>query len=176
MNIFILNAGRCGSTTFIKACQHIQNYTATHESLLPCTGAQRLDYPDEHIEADNRLSWILGRLDQKYGNDAFYVHLKRHHLSAAESFTRRIDYGILRAYEQGILMHEKHRLPAGDIAKDYLDTVECNIRLFLRDKINKMDVHLESIETDFTLFWNRIQAQGNLEHALKEWAIRYNAS
>ena len=65
MNIFILNTGRCGSTTFIKACEHIKNYTCAHESLLTEIGAQRFNYPQDHIEADNRLSWLLGRLDEK---------------------------------------------------------------------------------------------------------------
>ena len=71
MNIFVLNTGRCGSTTFIKACQHIRNYTALHESRANRIAEQRLAYPRDHIEADNRLSWFLGRLDrQKFGNIA----------------------------------------------------------------------------------------------------------
>ncbi|MEW8461604.1 MAG: hypothetical protein AB2653_14955 [Candidatus Thiodiazotropha endolucinida] len=79
MNIFILNAGRCGSTTFVQACQHISNYSAAHESRSTLTGKQRLSYPDNHIEADNRLCWLLGRLEREYGNDAYYVHLTRNH-------------------------------------------------------------------------------------------------
>ncbi|MES9978612.1 MAG: hypothetical protein ABW107_07665, partial [Candidatus Thiodiazotropha sp. 6PLUC5] len=67
MNIFILNSGRCGSTTFIKACEHITNYTTGHETRAHLTGDKRIDYPDNHIEADNRLSWILGRIDNKFG-------------------------------------------------------------------------------------------------------------
>ena len=77
MNIFILNTGRCGSTTFIRACQHISNFTATHESRSGLIGEERLNYPDNHIEADNRLSWFLGRLDRKYGDNAFYLHMSR---------------------------------------------------------------------------------------------------
>ena len=77
MNVFVLSTGRCGSTTFIKACSHITNYSSAHESLSTRTGKQRLNYPENHIEADNRLSWLLGRLDNTYGDDAFYVHLNR---------------------------------------------------------------------------------------------------
>ena len=40
-------------------------------------GPERLDYPDQHIESDNRLAWYAGRLEKRYGDDAFYVHLKR---------------------------------------------------------------------------------------------------
>jgi len=176
MNVFILNSGRCGSTTFIKACQHITNYTASHESLLRKTGEQRFNYPKNHIEADNRLSWLLGKLDNNYGDGAFYVHLKRNPEDTANSFAKRIDFGILKAYEQGILMHDIHKLPAYDIATDYIETVNNNIELFLKNKSHKMTLSLETMPTDFTFFWEKISAQGNLDDALNEWRINYNAS
>ena len=176
MNIFILNSGRCGSTTFIKACQHITNYTSAHESLLTETGATRFNYADNHIEADNRLSWFLGRLDETFGDNAYYVHLSRNPDETANSFSNRINFGILKAYEQGVLMHEEHKLSANEIATDYIQTVESNIKHFLKDKSNTMDVSLETIKTDFTDFWNSINAQGDLAKALKELDINYNAS
>ena len=74
-NVFVLCTGRCGSTTFVQACQHIENYTASHESKISLLGDQRLEYSQNHIEVDNRLSWFLGSLDKKYGDNAFYVHL-----------------------------------------------------------------------------------------------------
>ena len=79
MNVFILNAGRCGSMTFIAACRHITNY-------------------------------------------------------------------------------------------------EANIRLFLKDKSQQMDFALEQAKTDFPRFWERIGAEGDLDRALREWEISYNAS
>ncbi|MFV9616601.1 MAG: hypothetical protein ACNYZG_11635 [Gammaproteobacteria bacterium] len=176
MNVFILNSGRCGSSTFIKACQHITNYTAAHESLLNNTGAQRFNYPKNHIEADNRLSWLLGRLDNKYANNAFYVHLTRNNKNVSTSFSKRIDFGILKAYEQGILMHDQHLLPARDIAEDYMETVDSNINLFLKDKLKKIDVSVETAKKDFTEFWKRINAEGDLEKALEEWDTKHNAS
>lgn len=176
MNVFILNTGRCGSSTFIQACQHITNYSAAHESLLQKTGPQRLAYPDNHIEADNRLSWFLGRLDETYGNNAFYVHLSRNQRDTAESFGKRIDFGILKAYEQGILMHEQHLQTADEIACDYVATVESNIKLFLKDKTHTMNVSLENVKTDFVEFWGSINAEGDLQAALNEWNINYNAS
>ena len=176
MNIFILNTGRCGSTTFIKACEHINNYTCAHESLLTEIGAKRFNYPQDHIEADNRLSWLLGRLDEAYADNAFYVHLTRNPEDTASSFSKRIDFGILKAYEQGILLHEQHISPAIDIANDYIETVDNNIRLFLKDKSNKMDISIETIKSDFTDFWNKIGAEGDLDKALDEWQTNYNAS
>ena len=176
MNIFILNTGRCGSTTFIQACQHISNYSAQHESRAAFIGEERLAYPDNHIEADNRLSWFLGRLDKRYGDNAIYVHLNREAGKTAESFARRENYGIMKAYREGILLGGKDNQSAQDLALDYIDTVECNIEHFLVNKPNKMEFRLESAKNDFKQFWEMIGAKGDLEMALSEWDISYNAS
>ncbi|MCP4994294.1 MAG: hypothetical protein GY934_11000 [Gammaproteobacteria bacterium] len=176
MNIFILNTGRCGSTTFIKACQHIDNYTASHESRSKYVGESRLSYPINHIEADNRLSWFLGRLENIYGNNALYVHLKRERLNAIESFSKREHFGIMQAYRDGILMGGSDNLSKYDLAADYIDTVESNIEHFLTNKRNKMDFHLENAKNDFILFFDLIGAEGNINNSLSEWDINYNAS
>jgi len=176
MNIFVLNTGRCGSTTFIKACQHMTNYSALHESRARYIGSRRLAYPANHIEADNRLSWYLGRLDREYGDNAFYVHLMRDRVATAESFRRREQFGIMKAYREGVLMEGTADQSALDIAADYVDTVEANIALFLKDKSNTMEVHLENAKADFAAFWQRIGAQGDLQAALREWDTAHNDS
>lgn len=176
MNVFVLNSGRCGSTTFIRACRHIDNYSAGHESRVHRIGPDRLAYPDAHIEADNRLSWLLGRLDRRYGGGAFYVHLRRDPAEVAASFARRQDFGIMKAYREGILLDGEPGQSAHARAQDYLDTVEANIALFLRDKPGQMDFRLERARQDFTAFWHRIGARGDLDAALAEWDTRYNAS
>ena len=176
MNIFILNTGRCGSTTFIKACQHIKNYSAAHESRLKLIGEQRLAYPENHIEADNRLSWYLGRLDDKYGDDAFYVHLSRNSEEVAASYAKRIGFGIMKAYKEGVLLGGSEQQTVYDLALDYVDTVEANIVKFLQDKTHTMKVHLETVDQEFPLFWERISAQGDMDLAMLEWQQKYNAS
>jgi len=176
MNVFILNSGRCGSTTFIQACRHISNFTAGHESRIRLIGPERLAYPDRHIEADNRLSWLLGRLDQRYGDRAFYVHLNRERAAAAASFARRSEFGIMKAYREGILLDGEPELSAHALALDYLDTVEANITLFLRDKPYQMGFRLEHGQEDFARFWRWIGAEGDLARALAEWDTRHNAS
>jgi hypothetical protein len=89
MNVFVLCTGRCGSVTFSKACSHITNFTSGHESRRKEWGAARLAYPDNHIETDNRLAWLLGRLDATYGRDARYVLLTRNEDDVVESFVRK---------------------------------------------------------------------------------------
>lgn len=176
MNIFVLNTGRCGSTTFIRACQHITNYSAQHESLSRYTGQGRLSYPGNHIEADNRLSWVLGRLDREYGDKAFYVHLTRDRGETAGSFARREQFGIMKAYRDGILMGGLPGQSAVEMALDYIDTVQANIELFLKDKNSKMKFSLDNAKSDFAEFWGRVGAEGDLARALLEWDTSYNAS
>lgn len=177
MNIFILNSGRCGSTTFIRACGHISNYSADHESRVGLVGDARLTYPERHIEADNRLCWILGRLDRQYGKEAFYVHLTREYDAVAASFVQRAEVhtGIIKAYREGILRHAEPQIPSPALVADYLETIETNIALFLRDKPRQMAFRLEKAERDFPRFWREIGAQGDLEKAMAEWRIRHNA-
>jgi len=153
MNIFILSTGRCGSTTFVKACQHITNYTAAHESRGGYLGDERFAYSENHIESDNRLSWVLGRLDRAYGDRAIYVHLRRDDEKTAASFANRYNRGILRAYRTKILMALPESAQPLDVCLDYCDTVNSNIALFLRDKTRKMDFRMEKGREDFKRFW-----------------------
>jgi len=176
MNVFILNTGRCGSSTFIKACEHISNYSAAHESRATLSGEQRLAYPAQHIEADNRLSWVLGRLDQQYADNALYVHLTRNKQQTIESFSKRADFGIMQAYKEGILLGGEENQTNEQIAEDYIDTVESNIKFFLKDKTHKMKFSLDNAKQDFAVFWEFISAEGDLQAAMAEWDVTYNAS
>lgn len=176
MNVFVLCTGRCGSTTFAKACSHITNYTASHESRIGAAGITRLDYPPNHIEIDNRLSWFLGRLDERFGNSALYVHLTRDPHQVAESFAARWDTGIMLAYRTGVSPTTQNpTIESVELAGDLVRTVTSNIDLFLRDKTSKMTMQLENIKDQFPTFFDRIGARGDLNLALDELDIRHNA-
>ena len=180
-NVFVLCTGRCGSVTFVRAASHINNYTAGHESRTALAGPARFEFAPGHIEADNRLSWLLGRLDRAYGKSACYVHLQRDPLATARSFLRRWDRGIMRAYRTDILMGAaKREYPSDDdklaYCLDYCDTVNRNIELFLQDKPQQMSFRLETAESDWGRFWDWIGAEGDKAAAVAEWRQRYNAS
>lgn len=162
--------------TFIRACRHITNYTAGHETRTRKLGAERLKFPDNHIEADNRLSWMLGKLGKKYGKKAFYVHLIRNKEATVRSFEGRWHYknSIIRAYNQGILM--RRETGGEEFCEDYYHTVNDNIEYFLRDKEKKMVIRLRNIREDFVHFWEAIGAEGDLEAALEEFEVRHNQS
>lgn len=179
MNVIVLCTGRCGSVTFIKAAKHISNFSAGHESRSHMTGNARFAYPIKHIEADNRLSWLLGRLDEVIGDSAFYVHLQRDLIDTARSFAKRHDRGIMKAYKTDILMRSEIKNTNTDVLDyciDYCNTVNSNIKLFLKDKTHKMDFHLETAERDFANFWEAIDAKGDYPNGLSEWKNNYNAS
>lgn len=179
-NVFVLCTGRCGSATFIKAAQHISNFSAGHETRTHYVGNARFAYPATHIEADNRLSWLLGRLDAHYGNEAYYVHLKRDLLSTARSFLKRHDRGILYAYRNDILMgaskNIKDNVDLLPYCVDYCETVTANIDAFLASKIHRLTFHLETAESDWGRFWEWIGAKGDFSLAMREWSVKHNAS
>jgi predicted O-methyltransferase YrrM len=191
MNVFVLSTGRCGSTTFARACRKITNYSSAHESKSasrlpePATPYQTLLYPDNHIEVDNRLSWMLGTLDKTYGDQAFYVHLLRDRDEVAHSFLKRWENrgtNIINAYAWGplTLPLDQVRSLSSDqrfgVARHYWDTVNDNIAQFLADKPNQITMWLHDIVPPFEDFWLRIGAEGDLEGALAEWQTAYNAS
>lgn len=178
-NVFVLCTGRCGSTTFIKASAHMRNYTAGHETRTHLIGPARLDYAPGHIEADNRLSWFLGRLDQVWGDRALYVHLTRDRDAVAQSFLSRWGNGVIAAYHSSLLMNAPKLSPDTPplaVCGDYVDTVTANIRHFLRDKTHVLSMTLENGKADFARFWDLIGATGNRDAALAEWDVKHNAT
>lgn len=178
-NIFVLCTGRCGSTTFARAAAHVPGWSAGHETRTHLTGPARLAYPPRHIEVDNRLSWLLGRLDRAFGDRAAYVHLTRDPEAVAQSFAARAATGILRAYRADILAGAQVRSPRAsvlDTCRDYVETVTENIALFLRDKTFVLPMRLETLSEDFDLFCAWAGLSGDLDAARAEIAIRHNAT
>ena len=179
MNVFVLCTGRCGSTTFIKACEHVTNFTAAHESRLRMIGASRMAYPRNHIEADNRLSWIIGTLERVYGDRAHYVHLSRNRDATAASLDNRRwsdarGMSMTLAYQKSFLLGGEEGEDPRKISADLADVLTANIEFFLRDKTNVHRVAVERAKEDFAAFWHWIGAEGDLDAALAEWDVRYN--
>ena len=177
MNVFVLSSGRTGTVTFAAACKHIKGYSVGHEQNVCLTGEARFSYPDNHIEVDNRLSWLLGRLDSHHNSSAFYVHLTRDPKKVYESYYRRRNRfrTIVNAYHEGILMRSD--AISQDSCKDLVHTIDTNIKLFLKDKADcSVIVSLENVESDFFEFIRRIGAEVDEEKALKELRTSHNSS
>lgn len=183
MRIFVLCSGRCGSMTFIRAAKHIRNFTAGHESRWRMKSVDlKLRYPDNHIEADNRLAWMLGRLGETFAPDeVLYVHLYRDSGSCGESYAKRTEQSLTEAWNRHIMALQKvDRTAEPDrvrLATDMVDTVNANIREFLRFRpapLLSFNFPLDGWEVAWPMFWNRIKADGDFEASLAEWQVRHN--
>jgi hypothetical protein len=201
--VFVLSTGRCGSTTFAASCAHITNHTSGHETNWGRLGDVRLDYPDDHIEIDNRLSWFLGSLAARYP-DARYVHLLRERQSVVDSFLKRwpwdpppgriamprligratgrltsgvVATSILPAFAYQIA-GRRAPVPKADrplVAGHYVDTVTANIEAFVEGRPHRR-VDLETLAEALPGLWEWIGAEGDLDAAVAELTVRHNAS
>lgn len=181
-NIFVLSPGRSGSKSIVEATSHLTNYTSAHESRAARLGIERFNYPDYHIEADNRLCWFFGEMSQRFsGDDVLYIHLKRDLQDTADSFLHRLrnsNYraSIMNAFSHGILMKPGDWTPdeEAEVAKFYVDTIHSNISDFVKSK-NHLVVHLQDGGESFDQFLTAIDAEGDLETARATWKQVHNA-
>jgi len=174
MNVFVLTTGRSGSLTFAEACRHITNYTTGHETRVGLVGEARLAYPDDHIEIDNRLAWFLGRLQEAFGDRAFYVHLRRDHEATAASHVKRWNKPAMQSYRKGILWDVDPETDRLALARDLNLTMNSNIELYLRDKSKVMGIDIETAGQSFPTFWQAIGAEGDLQAALAELSVKHH--
>ena len=182
MNIFCLSTGRCGSTTFTASFSHATNYTSGHESRSKVIGPEHFDYPDQHIESDNRLSWLLGTLEKRYGDRAIYVHLFRNKQEVVDSYVKRYSpeliNGIMFGFGHGILtrprLFTEDKLPA--LADMYVDTVTDNIEKFLSNKSKVIKMNMHDPISAFEKVWEMGEVQGDFEAARSEWTVKHNRS
>lgn len=190
MRVFVLTTGRSGSVTFARACNHATNYTAAHESRIgEFTG--RFDYPDQHIEVDNRLVFLLGLLHQHHP-DAFYIHLTRDPAETAASYIRRTHLdltGLPLAKNLWRRWRGYRRLPLVDAfnhgiiegtspvatADLMVEAMNANIVEYLRDKPH-LTLDISDAAERIGEVWARIGAEGDLEAARREFGTRHNAS
>ncbi len=167
MRIFVLTTGRAASATFAEAAALIDGMTAGHETHRGMVEG-RLDYPDSHVESDNRLVWFLGSLDRLYDDaDTFYVYLHRDPERVARSYRERwhITVSVVRAFYHAFLMNRDKPDPerALQACRLFVATVEDNIRFFLRHRRNWAEVRVESLEQDFFAFMQQAGLTGDRE-------------
>ncbi|MCK7598007.1 hypothetical protein M0G74_12055 [Microbulbifer sp. CAU 1566] len=170
MRIFVLTTGRSGSTTFEEACTHIDGMTSGHEIHAGMIEG-RLQYPDNHIESDNRLVWFLGTLDRIYDDkDTFYVHLTRDHDKIARSYRDRWQGAICiaRHFYHGTLMcrRKPDMAQALQACRLMVDTVADNVTFFLSRRQNWVEVRMEHLEEDFFKFMDAAGLKGDRDKIL----------
>ena len=167
MRIFVLTSGRTASKTFARASQLLDGMSAGHETRAGIV-EDRLSYPDNHVEVDNRLAWFLGSLDKMYDDsDTFYVYLTRDSESVAESYLKRwhIKVSVVRAFYHGILMHSEkpHVARARESCRLFVETVNDNIRYFLSHRKNWCEVRVDHFVEDYFAFMDQVGLTGDKE-------------
>ncbi|MHA6317718.1 hypothetical protein ACXYN8_08660 [Altererythrobacter sp. CAU 1778] len=176
MRVFVLSVGRVGSKTFIEACRHIENFTTGHESKEGALGMERVRQPDNHIEADTRLCWMLGALSREIADGDLVIHLTRDDEKIARSYNRRWPHrkSIIRGYAENILQIGKFR-DEMNIARDMVAVAQANIVDFLEGR-ESITIDIETPAAGFEQMWARIGASGDREAALATFAEVANAS
>ena len=168
MNVFVLGTGRCGSTTFFRACQHLTNFTTAHEGRAK-RYVGRLNYPDRHIEVDPWLVDHLGGLKSSYP-DARYVYLSRPEDEIVDSLLKRWGKSAWLRYLDGLYNPEtddERRQVCAMCVRRMTD----NLRLFLgslgADQV--VEIPLHDAKRCFPSFLTWIGAEGDLAAAVAEW-------
>lgn len=181
-NVLVLSPGRSGSKSFVEACKHLSNYSASHESRGGKLGEERFAFPQFHIEADNRLCWFLGPLSERFTDrEVLYVHLKRDYEATVDSFLHRLQNSTYRssmisAFAQGVLMKPGDWTPEEEVevVRLYVSTIHSNIELFLVTR-NSITVELDDGGSSFDLVLDQISAEGNLTLTRNTWQQIHNA-
>lgn len=166
MRCFVIGTGRCGTMTFAEACKSIDGFTVGHETRT--AQIPRFDYPDNHIEIDGHLQWVLPQLLTEYP-DAIYVHLIRDKKECVESLAQREQSMKAYAHLLGI--------PHGDreaVASTLYDNQnELIARLLPR---NALTIRIEDIEARLPALIQRLDATYQSGEASRAARKRYNAT
>jgi hypothetical protein len=182
MKIFVLGTGRSGTKTFTRACEHLSNYTVSHNSLREGEGFDHkwnvLQSTDGHIEVDDRLSWLLPVLERLHGDDAYYVHLWRDPRKVIRSYARPgriyLQGSLFGTFYHGILgtpaekrkVSREDRERAGELC---VEVINQNIEAFLEGKSHKIFIDIDQPRESFLNFLREIGAEGDLDAAVAEF-------
>lgn len=166
MHVFVLGTGRCGTTTFAKACGHITNFSTGHETSIYA-------WPENHIEVNNRLSFATGNMPVC---GSFFVHLTRNLPAVTASYSNRWSKPKSIVHAWPIVEQGTDRDWA--MVTRMVVTMHANIKRFLQSipSDRKLTVDIDDPKSAFRAFWARIGAEGDLYSALAEFDVRYNAS
>ncbi len=176
MNVFVLCTGRCGSMTISRAFELATNFTSGHETQAGTFYS--LEYPGQHIEADNRLSWMLGALGARYP-EALYIWLIRRREEMAASFAERNDYpgASIKGFGAGILeLGDRFHEERYETALRMWDIANANIAEFLgaEHRLHRK-VWTHELAYEFPSLWEWLGCEGDLKQATWRAATRFNS-
>ncbi len=176
MRVFVTGTGRCGTSTFTKACQKLTNYTASHESLVGEDSIGLWQYPDNHIEVAAQLAIAIPILLDKYPGSK-WVHLIRDEKDCIESLSKEVWFSMQIFGFQWFLS----RIPSDSkkLAEAFYKTVNANIAALipkdsLTIKISRDSYKPTAMREQWVELFQFINAKGDFEASLAEWQKIYN--
>lgn len=161
MNVFLISPGRTATTTLAEALKNLSGFTSEHESRCSYLGDERINFPENHIECDNRLTWFLPRLTKKYGANSILIKVVRDKTAIAKSYNKRWSrIKIMKAYSQGILMRglAENNL---DVCVDYVNNVYEQIDYFSKDWKHVITLDLNSPDEGLNELFKLLNVDGS---------------
>jgi hypothetical protein len=187
MKVFVLGTGRNGTKTFARACEHLTNYSVSHNTIREGAGfdhkMRALESKDNHIEVDDRFSWLLPVLERLHGADAYYVHLWRDTAKVVRSYTKprrlHLQGSLLNTFYHGILGTpvEKRKVSVADAEKAgalCVEVINKNIEHFLAGKPHQIFIDIDHPAEKFRRFLEEIGAEGDVDAAVAEFETIYD--
>jgi len=169
VRVFVTGTGRCGSVTCAKACGHISNYTAAHETHWGRCQVPEVVHPDRHIEVAPQLVLWIPWLRKLYP-DSHWVHLIRgDQLGCCESLATRCRASM----ECFSIQWFGLRGDPDAAASCFYDAINDLCAALM--PTDRTEILLEDPEPGWRQFWQAIGAEGNLEAALATWRTKHNA-
>jgi len=159
MQVYVLSAGRCGEKTLASACSYMSNYTLR--------GDERAT---SRIVIDKQLLHRVDSLD----DGALFVHLRGDPEHTA-SIYQRFGFDAETVSHWSSRLNEPINTAAGasslDACREYVDRTNAAIEAALAVKPDRLDMNANAMAEDFRTLWERIDAEGDLEAALKLFEI-----
>jgi hypothetical protein len=168
VRVFVTGTGRCGTTTFYHACQHIKNFTSGHETSRRLLRVPR--FPDQHIECSYLVVPWIPHLIERYP-DSRWVHLIRDREACVHSMAtiapKRQNGWACIWYLVGKNRHDRRS------AELFYASTNALIKALIPP--GSMTLRLEEAGLRWAEFWEWIGAEGNFQASLGEWGRKYNA-
>lgn len=174
-NVFIISPGRTATSAMSKALSHVSGFTSLHESRVSFLQDERINYPNFHIELDNRLSFYMPQLTKKYSKkESLLVIINRDRKSIAESYNKRWrKINIMKAFSQGIHMRNLNSNNI-DVCLAYVNYVYETLDYFKNDWDNVLEVDFSNLNAAITQILKRINKIEDLDNVLNEMKNKSN--
>lgn len=174
-NIFIISPGRTATYAMSKAFSNVSDYTCAHESRVGFFNDQRINYPDNHIELDNRLSFYLPQLTRKYSKkNSLLVIVNRDRNSIAKSYNKRWrKINIMKAFSQGIHMNDLQSNNI-DVCLAYVNYIYETIDYFKPQWDNVLEIEFSDLNFGIEQILKKINKINDLENVLEEMKNKSN--